>query len=148
MHPHCLGSLSLSNTPLSIILICRVYVAEMQERHNKGSCFNCDDKISLSHRCKRKQFLLLLEDELVDPKPTTLLQLEMTIGNSDIDIAIEAPAIEVFPIGENFQLSYATLMGVQWCQSSFRSSMVTNFGWFLYGYLVPFIHFTHKYQTI
>ncbi|MCI65218.1 hypothetical protein A2U01_0086476, partial [Trifolium medium] len=43
----------------------------MQERRNKGLCFNCDDKYHPGHRCSKRQFLLLLVDD--DPAPMELL---------------------------------------------------------------------------
>lgn len=37
--------------------------AEMDARRAKGLCFNCDERFFRGHRCKPKQFMLLLSDE-------------------------------------------------------------------------------------
>lgn len=42
---------------------------EMQARKAKGLCYNCDDRFHTGHRCKTKQFLLLLADE--EPSDST-----------------------------------------------------------------------------
>ncbi|KAL0297748.1 UNVERIFIED_CONTAM: hypothetical protein Sradi_6826900 [Sesamum radiatum] len=42
----------------------RLTPAEMQARCAQGLCFNCDDKFSPGHKCKAKQFLLLLPDDI------------------------------------------------------------------------------------
>ncbi|KAL0423984.1 UNVERIFIED_CONTAM: hypothetical protein Sradi_0933200 [Sesamum radiatum] len=41
----------------------RLSPTELQERRTKGVCFNCDEKFGPGHRCKAKQFMLLLLDD-------------------------------------------------------------------------------------
>lgn len=82
----------------SPIPIRRLSPAEMDARRAKGLCFNCDDKFSPDHRCKSKQFLLLLADEgethsifdlailepsLKEPDPSTLVCSE-SVDNPSI----------------------------------------------------------------
>jgi hypothetical protein len=45
----------------------RLSPAEMQLRCSKGLCFNCDERFHTGHRCKHKQFILLLGDDAFDP---------------------------------------------------------------------------------
>ncbi|PNX55841.1 hypothetical protein L195_g049472, partial [Trifolium pratense] len=45
----------------------RLSPSELQLRRSKGLCFNCDERFHTGHRCKHKQFLLLLGDEDSDP---------------------------------------------------------------------------------
>jgi hypothetical protein len=47
----------------------------MQIRRSKGLCFNCDEHFHTGHRCKNKQFLLLLYDGETDPYPDPLYAL-------------------------------------------------------------------------
>lgn len=59
---------------------------ELQLRHSQGLCFNCDERFHIGHRCKSKQFLLLLSDH--DTTETT----------SELDALItDDPAIEPLP---------------------------------------------------
>ncbi|KAL0419018.1 UNVERIFIED_CONTAM: Retrovirus-related Pol polyprotein from transposon [Sesamum radiatum] len=52
----------------------RLTPAEMQAHRAQGLCFNCDDKFSPGHKCKAKQFLLLLpgdtDADLVSSPPS------------------------------------------------------------------------------
>ncbi|KAL2236314.1 UNVERIFIED_CONTAM: hypothetical protein Sindi_0823100 [Sesamum indicum] len=45
----------------------RLSPTEMQARRAKGLCFNCDEKFYSGHRCRPKQFLLLLADKDAPP---------------------------------------------------------------------------------
>nr|DAD39264.1 TPA_asm: hypothetical protein HUJ06_013587 [Nelumbo nucifera] len=50
------------------IPIRRLTPSEMQERRQRGLCFNCDQKWSANHKCHGKSFMLLIsEDEEVEP---------------------------------------------------------------------------------
>lgn len=44
----------------------------MQQRRTQGLCFNCDEWFQPGHRCKTKQFLLLL-----DPDDSTLTDVNL-----------------------------------------------------------------------
>ncbi|MCI64219.1 hypothetical protein A2U01_0085477, partial [Trifolium medium] len=84
-----------------------VTTPELQERRNKGLCFNCDDKYHPGHRCSKRQFLLLLADD--DPAPTELLANQELldpgpVGDVVVDSAPESDA-------EHFHLSTAALQG-------------------------------------
>ncbi|MCH95241.1 hypothetical protein A2U01_0016216, partial [Trifolium medium] len=46
--------------------------SEMQLRRSKGLCFNCDEQFHTGHRCKDKQFLLLLGDDESEPNTDPL----------------------------------------------------------------------------
>ncbi|PNY06477.1 hypothetical protein L195_g002943, partial [Trifolium pratense] len=80
----------------------RLSPAEMQERRSRGLCFNCDDKWVAGHRCKAKQFMILLsddEDELdSEPPPAQIIP--------------SAPPISEDSPPEHFQLSRTALGGV------------------------------------
>ncbi|GAV58252.1 hypothetical protein CFOL_v3_01786, partial [Cephalotus follicularis] len=54
--------------------------AEMQAKREKGHCFNCDEKLSVGHRCKGRMSLLLLEGELDDSDVVEVLDSEPTIS--------------------------------------------------------------------
>lgn len=58
--------------------------AEMDARRAKGLCFNCDDKFHLGHRCKSKQFLLLLVDFDEPPPSSDLAILEPSLKEPDL----------------------------------------------------------------
>ncbi|MCH81146.1 hypothetical protein A2U01_0001927 [Trifolium medium] len=62
-----------TSTPSSFP-IKRLSSAEMQVRRSKGLCFNCDERFHTGHRCKNKQFLILLHEE-PDPNPDPLYAL-------------------------------------------------------------------------
>lgn len=50
-------------TPHLTPYIKKIPLAEMQTRKAKGLCYNCDEKFHNGHRCKSRQFILLLSDE-------------------------------------------------------------------------------------
>lgn len=68
----------------------RLTPPEMQQRRAQGLCFNCDERFHPGHRCKTKQFLLLLDadvsnhsDEnlcalITSPEPPNLIDLSPT----------------------------------------------------------------------
>ncbi|KAK4389904.1 Transposon Ty3-G Gag-Pol polyprotein [Sesamum angolense] len=56
-----------------ILPIKHLLPAEMQARRAKGLCFNCDEKFFVGHRCRPKQFLLLLADEDGSPASSASL---------------------------------------------------------------------------
>lgn len=58
---------SLTSKPPPSYVIKHLTPAEQQERRAKGLCFNCDERFSPAHRCKLRQFLLLLSEELKPP---------------------------------------------------------------------------------
>ncbi|WVZ24525.1 hypothetical protein V8G54_003069 [Vigna mungo] len=62
--PH--ASPSPSNTKPNFVK--KFTAAEMQLRHEKGLCFTCDEKFTMSHRCPNKQYFVLQvdEDEILD----------------------------------------------------------------------------------
>lgn len=55
--------------------------AEMDARRAKGLCFNCDERFHRAHKCKTRQFMLLLNDEpeadqFYDPATAIFYQME------------------------------------------------------------------------
>ncbi|KAK4406334.1 hypothetical protein Sango_0639900 [Sesamum angolense] len=59
--------------PRPSLPIKRLSPAEMQARRVTGLCFNCDERFVPGHRCKSKQFFLLLADDEVEPEcPSSL----------------------------------------------------------------------------
>lgn len=84
--------------------------AEMQERHSKGLCFNCDDKWSQGHRCQKKQFLLLLTNETV-PGDLAEYHVEEVPFDTGPTIAPTSPPSSATFEGEHFQISLAALVG-------------------------------------
>nr|GFB41069.1 hypothetical protein [Tanacetum cinerariifolium] len=57
------GANTVNQTPTLLPLAIKwISPAERQERHNKGLCFNCDNKWVRGHKCYGK-FLLLMADE-------------------------------------------------------------------------------------
>lgn len=83
----------------------RLSPSEMDARRAKGLCFNCDDKFSPRHRCKAKQFLLLLTDSEDQPPPADLAVLEPSLLEPDPG-SEDSP-----PLCEHFQLSRTALVG-------------------------------------
>ncbi|WVZ13617.1 hypothetical protein V8G54_011183 [Vigna mungo] len=74
---------------------------EMLARHEKGLCYNCDEKFSPSHKCKGRFFLLVAidEDDDVQGEPSRLeadpsmLNLEgVDLGQSEAQISFNALA--------------------------------------------------------
>lgn len=49
------------------IPIKRLTPAKMQERREKGLCYNCDEKFQADHRCSRPRLFLLEGVELHEP---------------------------------------------------------------------------------
>jgi len=54
---------STPSPPVTKAMIKKLSPAEVQLRREKGLCFTCDEKYSLSHRCPNKQYLWLHLDE-------------------------------------------------------------------------------------
>jgi len=46
-----------STHPSKNFTVKNISLAEMQLRREKGLCFTCDEKFTLSHRCPNKQYL-------------------------------------------------------------------------------------------
>ncbi|XP_042488048.1 uncharacterized protein LOC122068247 [Macadamia integrifolia] len=88
--------------PPSRIPIKRLTPTEMQQRREKGLCYNCDDKYAPGHRCKTRQ-LFLLEYEDGDE------QVEPPDGTASEDLE-QASTPETATTGE---LSYHSLVGTQ-----------------------------------
>lgn len=105
------GVLGAAPPPTSIP-ICRLSPTEMAERRSKGLCFNCDDKWHAGHRCKTKQFLLLLIDDESTP-PVELLSLDTSLLEPDPvhGEALTTEAEVIPPLCEHFQLSQAAMVG-------------------------------------
>nr|KYP41837.1 hypothetical protein KK1_036762 [Cajanus cajan] len=55
------SSTSISNTKTNPVK--KLTAAEMQLHQEKGLCFTCDDKFTMSHRCPNKQYFVLQVDE-------------------------------------------------------------------------------------
>ena len=49
--------------PVASLPVQKISPAEMQARREKWLCYNCDDKYSFGHRCKKMQFYLISADE-------------------------------------------------------------------------------------
>nr|KYP61158.1 hypothetical protein KK1_023583 [Cajanus cajan]KYP68329.1 hypothetical protein KK1_021950 [Cajanus cajan] len=83
-----------STTTSPTLPVKRLTQAQLQERRALGLCYNCDEKFHPTHRCKPKQFLLLLTEDadphstppIFDPSPpsspthidSTLLSLQLS----------------------------------------------------------------------
>jgi len=85
----------------------RVTTPEIQDRRNRGLCFNCDDKYHPDHFCTKKQFLLLLADE--PPASETSDPTPDSPESCTIEDFSESP--EPIPEAAHFQLSTAALKG-------------------------------------
>ena len=109
---------SILPSPPSPLPIRRVTTPEMQDRRNRGLCYNCDDKYHPGHRCTKKQFLLLLADE--PPASETSEPTPDSPVSCTIEDITEAP--EPIPEVEHFHLSTAALKG----PSSTRTLRVTG----------------------
>ncbi|KAK4400718.1 hypothetical protein Sango_1177900 [Sesamum angolense] len=84
----------------SAVTAWRLSPVELQERRTKCLCFNCDEKFGPGHRCKVKQFMLLLSDgppDLFDSCPDP----------EDVPLSPEAALTD----GVLFQLSPAAVSG-------------------------------------
>lgn len=60
----------------------RLSAAEMQLRREKGLCYTCDEKFSLTHKCPNKHFYVLQIDE-TEPEITEIETTEVTEENAD-----------------------------------------------------------------
>lgn len=89
----------------------RLSPTEMNERRAKGLCFNCDDKFSPGHRCKSKQFLLLLVDDSEPNISTDLAIFDLHLVEPDPIITHTPESENSPPPCEHFQLSRAALVG-------------------------------------
>lgn len=91
----------------SSIPIKRLTAEAMQERRSRGLCFNCDDPWVTGHRCKSRQFMILLvDDDYTTPVETEENPPELEdIKASDV---VE-PASMIS--SEHFHLSRAALLG-------------------------------------
>lgn len=68
---------------------CRLSPAEKQDRRSGGLCFNCDDKFSLGHHCKAKQFMILLPE---DPNSDTIMS--QFTDQEPIDPGLDKPVLD------------------------------------------------------
>ncbi|MCH91062.1 transposon Ty3-G gag-pol polyprotein [Trifolium medium] len=82
--------------------------AEMDERREKGFCFNCDERFSRNHRCKAR-FLLLIADDDDDSLELNHQELLDEVGSALIGLD---PG-EADPT----QLSFHALSGIQTAQT-------------------------------
>ncbi|KAJ4969772.1 hypothetical protein NE237_002871 [Protea cynaroides] len=81
------------------IPIKRLTPMEMQDRRDKGLCYNCDEKFVLGHRCKHRQ-LFLLEYTSEDDEPPDPSNPE-PVADLDLLTAVPLPAVDrVFEFGE------------------------------------------------
>ena len=48
---------------VSKIHVRKLTPVEIQEKCDKGLCYNCDEKFSLTHRCKNRMMILLGDEE-------------------------------------------------------------------------------------
>ncbi|PNY17781.1 Ty3/gypsy retrotransposon protein [Trifolium pratense] len=102
---------SLLPTPANHPRYRQLSPTEMNERREKGLCFNCDERFSRTHRCKAR-FLLFIADE-----DEELAGLDP--GETDPPPAAD-PLPDVSGLVEEFhsaQLSYHALSGVQSAQT-------------------------------
>ncbi|KAI4305619.1 hypothetical protein L6164_028975 [Bauhinia variegata] len=61
-------------TPNSPLPIRKLTAAELQERREKGLCYNCDEIFKPGHKCKRQFFLLFTDHESSESIDTTLTE--------------------------------------------------------------------------
>ncbi|XP_050908813.1 uncharacterized protein LOC127122537 [Lathyrus oleraceus] len=110
---------TLPQTPFPIK---RLNPTEMQQRRTQGLCFNCDERFHPGHRCKSKQFLLLLDTDdstpsdanlcalitQTDPIPLLESQTDPDITQHDTNVTITEP-LNIEPT--LFQLSLQAATG-------------------------------------
>lgn len=65
--------------------------SNLQERRAKGLCFFCDDKFTHGHRCRNKQFMILITEDEEPPPPEDLVSItsetvEETVQSSDVSL--------------------------------------------------------------
>ncbi|XP_011078981.1 uncharacterized protein LOC105162605 [Sesamum indicum] len=96
----------------------RLSPAKMQARRAKGLCFNCDEKFYSGHRCRPKQFLLLLADE--DAPPASSVSLDCLDDDCSSPLASDTPPplpvsllSSSSPIPSHFHLSIDAVSGMQ-----------------------------------
>lgn len=104
------GSVLGQPPPTSTTPIRRLTPAEQAERRAKGLCFNCDEKFSHGHKCKSRQFLLLLSEDDTPPS-SALAILEPSLMEPDPQEHGASEQDASLPLCEHFQLSRATLVG-------------------------------------
>jgi hypothetical protein len=82
------------NQPLKSNPIKNISRAEMQIRREKGLCYYCDEKFSITHKCPNRHFLLLqMEDDETEPPPETIPQNPPEpppIGDSEHHLSLNA----------------------------------------------------------
>ncbi|KAJ0034380.1 hypothetical protein Pint_26460 [Pistacia integerrima] len=49
----------------AIVLVQRLSPSQMNERRDKGLCYNCDDKWALGHKCKSTRLFIMECDEVM-----------------------------------------------------------------------------------
>ncbi|XP_043700319.1 uncharacterized protein LOC122651046 [Telopea speciosissima] len=78
----------------------RLSSAEMQQRRDKGLCYNCDERFTIGHRCKNRMLFLLEPDD----GPPSVVPTEDFVSIEIHDTA--SPDVEPSP-----ELSYHSLIG-------------------------------------
>jgi hypothetical protein len=79
------------STPLKIQKLTR---AEMVERQLKGLCYNCDDKYFSSHKCKEKNILMAISEDISEEDVETPLVSESP-KITDITPPSDPPEVEL-----------------------------------------------------
>jgi hypothetical protein len=81
-----------SGPPLRNAQVKKISPAEMQLRREKGLCYFCDEKFSLTHRCRNRQYLYLNVEE----EDTPLVELDTpTVTDNDTDVSLDDPYLSL-----------------------------------------------------
>lgn len=64
-----------TSNPKPATPIKRLSPAELQARHDKGLCYNCDELYYNGHCCRRQFHLLVVEPEPFEPTPDSSLEI-------------------------------------------------------------------------
>ncbi|MCH81628.1 hypothetical protein A2U01_0002419, partial [Trifolium medium] len=94
---------TLSVNPPKTIPTKRLSPAELNDRREKGLCYNCDDKFIPGHRCKRQFHLLIVEPEY---SPDNAENLSMVVSQTE-PLTIQTTPQDTEPP----QISLHALMG-------------------------------------
>ncbi|GAU42093.1 hypothetical protein TSUD_134770 [Trifolium subterraneum] len=117
--PQLLQKLTNNQTSLPIK---RLNPTELQQRRAQGLCFNCDERFHPGHRCKTKQFLLLLTDDdsnpsndslcalITPPEPPNLIDLNSNTTAQQTEPP-DIPSTQLDADPELFQLSLQAATG-------------------------------------
>ncbi|KAJ4954119.1 hypothetical protein NE237_030951 [Protea cynaroides] len=71
----------------------RLTIAEIQQKREKGLCFNCDEKFHIGHKCKNQTSLLQLEGEENEEQINSTISDEIEAEEEEFSPAISLHAL-------------------------------------------------------